>query len=296
MTFLPFETILTHPGGAHADEFLACSLLLTCHAVAIVRREPTPADLANPATCVVDVGHRHEPALNNFDHHQLPRDHPPTCSLSLVLQQLGLYDDARRFCDWLETAEWLDTRGPIDTAKWLGTTPETLNRLNSPAHGALLRVFARASRVEPSQPLWEMMRLIGQDIVDYIQSLRTRLDYLARHAEFWTLELAGRPAQILFLPRADPPLDDPSFGIARFIQSHGLEREVVGVVSPDRRGAGYGLERFQDNPRLDFTRIAGRPGVHFTHARGFVAKTSVTDVAELKALLARAAAEKPSDL
>jgi hypothetical protein len=291
MTLLPFETILTHPGGAHTDEFLACSLLLTCHAVAIVRREPTAAELADPATCVVDVGSRHEPASNNFDHHQLPRDHPPTCALSLVLQQLGFYDDARQFCDWLEVAEWFDTRGPIETAKWLGTTPETLARLNSPAHIALLHEFARSSRLEPGQPLWEMMRLIGRDIVDYIETLRARLDYLNRHAEFWILELAGSPAQILFLPRTEPPLEDPSFGIARFIQSRGLERDVVGVVSPDRRGVGYGLERFQDNPRLDFTRIAGRPGVHFTHARGFVAKTSLTDIAALKELLTLAAVD-----
>ena len=77
------ETILTHPGGAHKDEFLACSVLLALHPVPLVRREPTPEDLANPAICVVDVGHQHEPALHNFDHHQLPKDHPPTCSLSL---------------------------------------------------------------------------------------------------------------------------------------------------------------------------------------------------------------------
>jgi uncharacterized UPF0160 family protein len=35
------ETILTHPGGAYADEFLACSVLLAVQPVPIVRREPT---------------------------------------------------------------------------------------------------------------------------------------------------------------------------------------------------------------------------------------------------------------
>ena len=140
-----FHTIVTHPGGAHNDEFLACSLLLTRHAVTIVRRDPTTAELDDPTTCVVDVGHRQEPKLNNFDHHQFPKDHPPTCALSLVLLHLGLYEDARRFCDWLETAEWFDTRGPIETAKWLGTTPETLARLNSPVAGTLLRRFALAT-------------------------------------------------------------------------------------------------------------------------------------------------------
>jgi hypothetical protein len=286
-----FDTILTHPGGAHADEFLACSVLLTVHAVPVVRREPTPDDLSRASVCVVDVGHRHEPPLHNFDHHQLPKDHSPTCSLSLVLQHLGLYEDARQFCDWLEAAEWFDTRGPIDTAKWLGTTTDTLNRLNSPVQAALLRRFALTARLAPGDPLWEMMRVIGADIIDYVKSLRARLDYLARHAEFWTLELGGRPAQVLFLPRTEPVPEDPGLGLDRFIQSRGLGNDVIAIVSPDRRGAGYGLERYRDNPRLDFTRLEGQPGVHFTHARGFVAKTSITDVATLRALLVRAVVE-----
>ena len=282
----PFETILTHPGSAHKDEFLACSVLLALHPVPIVRREPTPADLATAATCVVDVGDRHEPALNNFDHHQLPKDHPPTCSLSLVLQKLGLYDDARQFCDWLETAEWFDCRGPLSTAKWLSVAPETLAKLNSPIDITLLRRFALTARLEPGQPLWEMMRMIGEDLLDYLKTLRARLDFIARHAEIWTLDLAGSPAQILFLPRTDPLPDDPSLGLDRYIESHGLSAQIVGTVSPDRRSAGYGLSRYRDSARLNFTRIADRPGVHFAHARGFVAKTSITDVGELKNLLA----------
>ncbi len=283
-----FELIVTHPGGAHADEFLACAVLLTVRAVPIVRREPSAGDLDDPAICVVDVGQRHEPERHNFDHHQLPRDHPPTCSLSLVLQHLGLYDDARRFCDWLETTEWFDARGPVETAGWLGTTSETLARLVSPINSALLRQFARSTRLEPAEPLGEIMRLIGADIVGYIGALRQRLEYLSRHAEIWTLDFDGGAAQVLFVPRADPPLDDPSFGLDRFIQSRGLVDRIVAVASPDRRGAGYGLERYRDNPRLDFTRVATCPGVHFAHARGFVAKTSVTDPAELKRLLLRA--------
>ena len=147
-------TILTHPGSAHKDELLACSVLLALHPVPIVRREPTSADLADPTVAVVDVGGRHEPALGNFDHHQLPKDHPPTCSLSLVLQHLGLYDDARQFCDWLEPAEWFDCRGPLATAKWAGVPPAALARLISPIDVTLLRRFALAARLEPGQPIW----------------------------------------------------------------------------------------------------------------------------------------------
>lgn len=281
-------TLLTHPGGAHKDEFLACSVLLALHAVPVVRREPSPADLADASTCVIDVGHSHDPALNNFDHHQLPKDHPPTCALSLVLQHLGIYEDARQFCEWLEPAEWFDCRGPNDTARWLGVERDVLAKLNSPIDGALLRRFSLAARLNPGEPLWEIMRMIGEDLLGYVKSLRARLDALAQNAIFWDLAFPDGPAKILFLPRTDPLPEDPSQGIDRFIDIKGLRASVVGTVSPDRRGGGYGLSRYQDNPRLDFTRIADDPSVHFAHARGFVAKTSATDVGQLQQLLIRA--------
>ena len=282
------ETILTHPGGAHKDEFLACSVLLALHPVPLVRREPTPEDLANPAICVVDVGHQHEPALHNFDHHQLPKDHPPTCSLSLVLQHLELYQDARQFCEWLEVAEWFDCRGLVSTAQWLGTAPAIVSQLISPIDVTLLRRFAATQRIAPGQPLWEVMRMIGEDLLDYIKSMRHRLDFLGQHVVIWDLSLAGQSAKILFLPRTEPLPDDPALGLEQFIESRGLTAEIVGTVYPDRRSSGYGLARFQDNARLDFTRLAGCPDVHFTHARGFVAKTSAAVVSRLQQLVSLA--------
>ena len=203
------STLLTHPGGAHKDEFLACCVLLALHPVPVIRREPTPKDLADPATCVVDVGHRHEPALNNFDHHQLPKDHPPTCSLSLVLQHLGLYEDARRFCEWLEPAEWFDCRGLVTTGKWLGVESATLTKLNSPLDLTLLRRFALAKSARPGEPLWEVMKMIGEDLLGYVRSMRARLDFIGQNAEIWELELGGLPGKVLFLPRTEPLPEEP---------------------------------------------------------------------------------------
>jgi hypothetical protein len=280
--------LLTHPGGAHKDEFLACCVLIARHAVPVERREPTEADLAAPDVCVIDVGHRHEPELNNFDHHQLPRDLPPTCALSLVLQHLGLYGDAREFCEWLETTEWFDCRGPVDTARWLGVERAALARLNSPVDLTLLRRFAQAQRVEPGQPLWEIMRMVGEDIVGHVTSSRAKLDQLARHVVRWELKIGAAPGVVVFIPRTDTLADDAASGLDRYIERQAWARDVVGSVYPDRRAGGYGLGRFRDNPRLDFTRIAAEPDVHFAHARGFVAKTSASDVARLQALVVAA--------
>lgn len=279
------QLILTHPGSSHKDEFLACSVLLALHPVWIERREPNPDDLQNPAIAVIDVGHQHEPSLHNFDHHQFPKDHPPICSLSLVLQHLGIYHDARQFCAWLEPAEWFDCRGPIGTAQWLGIEREFLNRLNSPIDVTLLRRFSQAKTLFPGEPLWEVMRMIGTDLLDFIQSLRARLDFIDQHAEIWTLPSPEKPAQFLFLPRTNPMPDEPSSGIDSFIESKGLTSDIVGLIYPDRRGPGYGLSRFRDNPRLDFTCISNHETVHFAHARGFVAKTSATEKKQLLELL-----------
>ncbi|GEP44083.1 MYG1 family protein [Brevifollis gellanilyticus] len=273
--------ILTHPGGAHKDELLACSLLAAVHRVPIVRREPTADDLADPSIAVVDVGGEHEPERNNFDHHQFPADHPPVCALSLVLQHLGVYEDARQFCDWLEPAEWFDTRGPNVTAKWLGVDRDTMNKLNSPIDVTVLRRFAKVKRLEPGEPLWEILSYIGQDLLEYLRDLRARLDFVAQNAEIWNVD----DHEVLFLPRIEPIPDEPSAGIGRYLESIGKGESVAALIYPDRRGSGYGLSRHNDDPRYDFTRIDKEHDVHFAHARGFVAKTSAGEIGRVKELL-----------
>jgi hypothetical protein len=282
---MSYSLILTHPGGSHKDEFLACCVLLADHPVPIVRREPGAVDLADPSIAVVDVGASHDPAFGNFDHHQFPKDHPPMCSLSLVLQHLGLYEDARAFCDWLEPAEWLDTRGPKETANWLGIGRDTLAKLNSPIDVTLLRRFATISRLEPGEPLWEVMRWIGSDLIEYLRTLRRRLDFIAEVGEFWEIHAEDESFRVLYVPRTEPLPEEPSAGLARFIESHPDGAQVVGMVYPDRRGNGYGLSRHNDHPCLDFTRIENHDDVHFAHARGFVAKTSATCPERLRELL-----------
>ncbi|MCF3650054.1 MYG1 family protein [Synoicihabitans lomoniglobus] len=290
----PFTTILTHPGGAHKDEFLACCVLVASAStpVPIVRREPTDADLADASIVVVDVGHVHDPALLNFDHHQLPDDAAPTCALSLVLQHLRLYEDARAFCDWLEPAEWFDCRGPNATARWLGVERDIVNQLYSPIDGTMLRRFAGQTEHAAGEPIWELMRMVGRDLLDYLRGLRTRLDFIGQHAQRWTLDGVTNgdvPAEVLFLPRTDPLPDEPSSGLDRYVMEQDLNDCVVAIIAPDRRGAGYGLSRHRDHPAMDFTRITDEADVHFAHLRGFVAKTSATDPARLRELLTIAA-------
>ena len=277
------QHIITHPGGAHKDDFLACSLMISKYGVPVLRKEPSEKDVATPTIAVLDVGGEHEPSRMNFDHHQFPADYEPTCALSLVLRHLGLYEDARQYCDWLETSEWLDTRGAVKTAKWLGIERSAMAKLNSPVDITLLRRFAKQDKHEAGQPVYEVMRMIGEDMMSFLKGMRERMKEIDQQSQIW--EIDGK-FKVIFIPRVEPMHGDPSAGLGRYIESKGLD--CVAMVYPDRRGSGYGLSRYNDDLRLDFTRVESCDDVHFAHKAGFIAKSSATDPDRLRELLSSA--------
>lgn len=282
------RTILTHPGGAHKDDLLAVCVLIAKYGVPVVRREPTGEELDDREVAVVDIGGIHDPVRFNFDHHHFPRVHAPTCALSLVLDHLGLYRDARQFCDWLEPAEWFDSRGPGRTAAWLGVPRKAISQLNSPIDIALLRRFALKTELASGDPLYESMRFVGEDLLEYLRMARAQIDFTAKHVERWAIPHGKQVIQALFLPRTDPAADEPSAAIASYIRAEGLQSSIAAMVYPDRRGEGYGIGRYEDHPRLDFSRVKGEPDVHFAHESGFMCKTSATDQGRLRELITQA--------
>ena len=279
------KKIITHPGGAHKDEFLACCVLLANDSVSILRQEATDQELKDSQVVVVDVGHRHEPQLNNFDHHQFPRDAEPTCSLSLVLSKLGIYEDARSFCPWLEVAEWFDCRGPNDTADWLGLDREVVGKLNSPIDITILQGFAKQTEHNPGEPIWEVMQMIGKELVEYITGLRGRIDEVSKIEEVWELKHGDEGFKVIFAPRTDPSIEEVSGALGWRVKELGLEDEVYVMVYPDGRGQGYGMKRFNDREEIDFSRIEKESDVRFAHARGFIAKVEAVGIDRLKELI-----------
>ena len=282
------HTIVTHPGGSHKDDLLAVCVLAAIHNCPIVRREPTPADLDDPQVAVVDIGGVHDPARSNFDHHHFPREHPPTCALSLVLDHLGLYQDALQFCDWLEPAEWFDSRGPKRTGEWLGVPRRAISQLNSPIDITLLRRFAQVSRLEPTDPLYTFMTMVGADLLDYLRVARQRLDFIDQHVERWTIPSGDDLIEALYLPRTEPAADEPSAMLGSYIRARKLDDVIAAIIYPDRRGDGFGIGRYEDHPRLDFARVETQPDVHFAHKSGFMCKTTATAPPRLKELVSLA--------
>ena len=81
---------------------------------------------------------------------------------------------------------------------------------------------------------------------------------------------------------------DASSGLGYHVEKLGLEDEILALIYPDSRGTGYGMRRFNDDPRMEFTQLKKEADVHFTHARGFIAKTSSAEINRLKQLISLA--------
>lgn len=166
--------IVTHKGSAHRDEFMACCLLIAAgKATSIERRDSTTRDLSDAGVLVLDQGGCHEPDFNNYDHHQLPRDADPTCSITLILPLLCIDQvQARDIWRWLEFSERLDSKGPFASAVHYGMSSDALFATVSPIETTVLRWFERQTQIAKSpqgwesDPLWDLMELIGREKLD----------------------------------------------------------------------------------------------------------------------------------
>lgn len=142
--------IITHPGTAHGDDFLACCVLAAKFGVPIERREPEQADLDDPESLVLDVGGRYEPAELNFDHHQsleIP------CSFVIVLQWLGLHEKFQRVYKWYANVDFRDRLGVKALGEKYNLTDEQMLELGSPVHTAMITFFESKKQITPQVEL-----------------------------------------------------------------------------------------------------------------------------------------------
>lgn len=250
--------IVTHPGQAHRDDFLAVAIALALEGnIAVYRREPTPKELEDPAVLVLDVGGRHEPEKNNFDHHQRGRDELPECALSLYLQARGL-DEIFKLRPWYRSTILMDATGPGNTAKAL-ELPRFPFELSSPIEGALIEQFEK--RTEFSDDLLDLLWFIGATVLS--NAKQAMEDYKSALETVKTVEIKGVLALVWesTIPKQSQAVRDAVYPTAGLSLSH------------DDRGAGWSLYRFNDCPCVDFSRLEGKPEVSFAHKGGFIAKT-----------------------
>lgn len=269
-------TIVTHPGSAHKDDFLSACVLLTLFPEARVeRREPRRRDLDNLHTFVVDVGMEFDPARHNFDHHQDPR---LPCAFHLVMQHLGYHQAAARVFSWYQHMSMMDVRGPYRTAQDLGVDSDLLFAAASPIDGFILGRFARQTLLAPGDPLYEMMREFGSDLLTMIAHKKQRLERLKEEARIYPVKHLKALVSTI--------ADNPKLSMELYLRELN-DRAVVMSITPSARGQGWELLRLGDNRIVDFRALTAHRGIRFIHGNGFVAKTTrlfpVDQVLELAA-------------
>ena len=260
------KKIITHAGSAHRDDFLAvCIALSKCGNVpSIERRDPSPEELDNPEVLVLDVGRRHEPELNNFDHHQLERDAAPACALSLYTEHLG-YDFS--VFEWYAFTVLLDSKGPAVVCKEYGIGD--LNPTLSPVENALKSLF----EADPMDVAIIMAR-IGSDLCNYHDVVKAQIDEARTTAYLIEVEDVVGMSVVKGEFEDNKVYEPVVLNRLRAEAEESTGKTVAFQVTKDDRGAGYTLYRYDDHPRVDFSKLEEMEDITFAHKGGFIAKTS----------------------
>ena len=254
--------IVVHGGLAHLDDIMSCALAFAFgvpHDAPIERRNPKPSELDDPATLVLDVGGRHDPARLDFDHHQRARGEPPKCAFRLFAEWLGVDDEMRTLHPWYTAWNLMDVCGPFQTAREMGTTADALaGFIDNPLADWVIRRFADdpalrrkltitfANEIVLTRSCW---RALGETVVP-----RT---------------VAGLPVADMTACRTEE--------ISRCSNAWVRLHRPACLLMRDGRGEGLSLLRCNDDARLDFARCAGKPYTLFAHPGGFILKTKSRD-------------------
>jgi hypothetical protein len=266
--------IVSHPGSAHKDDFLSVSVLLaTLGKAEVFRREPTDEDLNDPDTYVVDVGLELAPERHNFDHHQ---DSSLPCAFHLVMQHLGHHEAAMLMFAWYPHMSMMDVRGPYRTAEHLGVDSSIFFASSSPIDGYIISTFANLDSLNEQNPLFDLMKAIGENLIAMVGRKMERLERLKSEVRVVAVKQ--------FKAVASEINESPKLSMELYLKFLNDEK-VVMSITPSNRGEGWELLRLGDNTFVDFRAIKKNPEVRFVHGSGFLAKTHarlpLQDVIEL---------------
>ena len=258
--------IITHSGSAHLDDFLSCCLVLnrSGNIKKIKRKEPDNAEIKDPAIWKLDVGERHDPDVKCFDHHQDGMDEE--CTLSLLLKNWGLWSIANEIHNWLKIVVIKDTLGPKEVTKELEISFKAMGALDSFVERSVLDFFIMQNEIDKGSFLFSLMEMIGQNFFALIDEYTTVMDEVKEKLKYKTI---NGVQSIFFYENLNP-----SSTIARIIKDKMQEKWPTlkgGIgVYPNKRVKGtLAIKRYDDDERVDFSRISHYEKVVFSHPKGF---------------------------
>lgn len=296
--------IVTHAGSAHADEVVSSALLLAYDdSISSITRvnQASTTELDDPAIYVLDIGRQHDPGLLNFDHHHFDPDAPPRCTLSLVIDHLGLIGAARRCWPWLEAFERWDTGGPVAVENHfkIPGLALTLPLLPAPLEQTIIDIFSAQKRLMPDDIIFQMLRTLGSKLLTELQQLPDLINWYGQHAVTRARIPPGIQAvkwealsvlpewidEIALTKWPDVPRALARKAFQLFLREKAPAARLT--ITPDERGSGFVLTSASNAEPIDFRVLAGDPEITYIHATGFMAVTRSMDDDVVKKLLAR---------
>lgn len=269
--------IVVHAGlTSHQDEQVAVALAVAYGAQNnVVRRDPTPEELASKSVLVLDVGGSDDWEHMNVDHHQLSRD-LVVCAYSLLAKHLDCWPEFTSVFPWAQTGAMMDHQGPYTVAKTIGCSADSLFALLGPAR-------------EYHDRRWASDAVYRKDYTEWLaDQIKTKLQMYAELDAFAYDDYMPTVNGLLVLRGDKVEAAHPQHA-KEFIDMLAKEYKVNIIVFNDDRGDGFGLLRMGDDPRVNFAKCDGRPDVKFAHKGGFILKT-VDKAADVEALIQAALA------
>jgi hypothetical protein len=306
---------ITRPGVVYLDEWLSIALLTAVNYSAVIeRRAVSEDDFRDPTRVIVNQGGQqfldwgakrpilHQPSAIVLDHHYLSQDAAPVCTISMVLDILGLVEIARKVWPWLRYYEIRDSKGEdrltetvvnnlLDImgadylsgseSQYLPEMWQVLKPLQSPIEITMMMMFGKYRIHYPGSRMHRMLQAIGDESLNFLQSVKDRWELLSREAKVGYIK-----GHKWIDATCIAPQDMPSLELGRWINDY--HPDAVGSITLDDKGRTLRIYRRKESPAINLHLIAGQPDVLYVHKDSKLAKLNRN--ANVSFLLGRATA------
>jgi hypothetical protein len=275
--------VITHPGSAHFDDlFATCLVIYRCSSdnnyleiKEVRRKKPSEKELEDPNIWKLDIGGKFNPKLKQFDHHlgfkhkddltEKQQNLVGECAFSMLLKEWDEWERASRLYDWLDISRTFDAWGPKKVVDELDISFKAISCLGSFIESSILTLFQKYDKIKSSDPLFSLLHFIGKNFFESISDYYETIELVEKHVKYKKI----KNVPVIHYPHTAKSPDM----LTKVLKDKKEEKWGFGgiVIYPNNRPEGsIAVMRYEDDERVDFTRIAGYEHVIFAHSNGFL--------------------------